>query len=99
MFFNLNFLSSPIMVRIHFDILWTIITDTLYHRLACDLRRFENNLAPAIFRKFIYMPGRVVYEGGKYFVKIKKRAHAPVLMEVKKLQTPFPVFNFFHFCL
>ena len=91
MFFNLNSLSSPIMIRIHFDILWTMIADTLYHRLACDLRRFENNLAPAIFRKFIDMPGRVVYEGGKFFVKIRKRAHTPVLMEVKKLQTPFPV--------
>lgn len=68
-----------------------MIADTLYHRFACDLRRFENNLAPAIFRKFIDMPGRVVYDGGKFFVKIRKRAHTPVLMEVKKLQTPFAV--------
>ena len=27
-FFNLNTLSSPFMIRIHFDILWTIIADT-----------------------------------------------------------------------
>jgi len=52
-FFNLNALSSPIMIRIHFDILWTLIADTLYRRFAQDLRRFETNIAPTIFRKFI----------------------------------------------
>ena len=90
-FFNLNALSSPIMIRIHFDILWTLIADTLYHRFAQDLRRFEANLAPTIFRKFIYMPGRVVYDGNKFEVRIRKRAHIPVLREVEKLQTPFQV--------
>ena len=90
-FFNLNALSSPIMIRIHFDILWTLIADTLYHRFAQDLRRFEANLAPTIFRKFIDMPGRVVYDGNKFEVRIRKRAHTPVLREVEKLQTPFQV--------
>ena len=90
-FFNLNALSSPVMVRIHFDILWTMIADTLYHRLAQDLRRFENNLAPTIFKKFIDMPGRVIYDGDKFMVKIRKRGHTPILKEVEKLQTPFHV--------
>ena len=90
-FFNLNALSSPIMIRIHFDILWTLIADTLYHRLAQDLRRFETNIAPTIFRKFIDMPGRVVYDGNRFIIKIRKRAHSPVLKEVEKLQKPFKV--------
>jgi len=90
-FFNLNALSSSIMVRIHFDILWTMIADTLYHRMASDLRRFENNIAPTVFKKFIDMPGKVVYDGEKFSVKIRKRAHTPVLKEVEKLQTPFQV--------
>ncbi len=90
-FFNLNALSSPIMIRIHFDILWTLIADTLYHRFALDLRRFENNLAQTISRKFVDMPGRVIYDGNNFKVKIRKRAHTPVLKEVKKLQTPFHV--------
>ncbi len=90
-FFNLNALSSPIMIRIHFDIIWTMIADTLYHRLAQDLRRFENNLAPTIFKKFIDMPGKVIYDGNKFMVKIRKRAHTPILKEVEKLQTPFTV--------
>ncbi len=90
-FFNLNALSSPIMIRIHFDILWTLIADTLYRRFAQDLRRFETNIAPTIFRKFIDMPGRVVYDGNKFAIKIRKRAHTPVLKEVENLQKPFKV--------
>lgn len=90
-FFNLNALSSPIMIRIHFDILWTLIADTFYHRFAQDLRRFETNIAPTIFRKFIDMPGRVIYDGKKFIVKIRKRAHTPILKEVEKLQKPVRV--------
>jgi transposase len=87
-FFNLNALSSPVMIRIHFDIIWTIVADTLYHRLASDLRRFEKNLSPTIFRKFIDMPGRLIYDGEKFIIKIRKRAHTPVLKEVEKLNKP-----------
>ena len=68
-----------------------MIADTFYHRLARDLRRFENNLAPTIFKKFIDMPGRVIYDGNKFLIKIRKRSHTPVLMEVAKLQKPFSI--------
>jgi len=36
-----------------------MIADTLYHIFARDLRRFEKNLAPTIFKKFINFPGKV----------------------------------------
>lgn len=90
-FFNLNALSSPLMIRIHFDVLWSIIADTLYHRFAQDLRRFENTLAPQLFRKFIDMPGRIIYDGNSFQIKIRKSAHTPILMEVEKLQKPISV--------
>ncbi len=90
-FFNLNALSSPIMIRIHFDILWTLIADTLYRLFARDLRRFERELAPTLFRKFIDMPGKVVYDGNSFLVKIRKRAHTPILKEVEKLNKPISV--------
>ncbi len=79
------------MIRIHFDILWTMIADTLYRALAQDLRRFEDNLAPTIFRKFIDMPGKVVYDGEKFIIKIRKRSHTPILMGVEKLRNPIVV--------
>ncbi len=88
-FFNLNALSSPIMVRIHFDILWTVIADTLYHRLILDLPRFEHENAKAIFRKFINMPGKISYDGENFILKIRKRAHTPILMKIQKLSQEF----------
>lgn len=85
-FFNLNALSSPIMVRIHFDILLSLIASFLYRRLAQDLPRFEKLLAPEIFRRFIDMPGRIRFDGHKFELQIRKRAHTPVLLGVNKLQ-------------
>lgn len=90
-FFNLNALSSPLMIRIHFDILWTMIADTLYHKLALDLRRFENILAPTLFRKFINMPGKVKFDGDVITVSIRKRSHTPILKGVEKLNKTFYV--------
>lgn len=90
-FFNLNALSSPLMIRIHFDILWTVIADTIYHRFAQDLPRFERERANSIFRQFINMPGQVVYDGSNFTIKIRKRAHTPILLGVKKLQNSFTV--------
>ena len=37
------------------------------------------------------MPGRVIYDGNKFLVKIRKREHTPVLLEVEKLQVPFNI--------
>ena len=84
-FFSLNALSSPIMIRIHFDLLWTVIADTLYHLFARDLPRFENSRAQNIFRHFVDMPGHIRYDGQKITVKIRKRANTPILLGVDKL--------------
>lgn len=84
-FFNLNALSSPLMVRIHFDLLWTLIADTLYHRFSQDLPRFEYERANTIFKRFINMPGRVVYDGTEFIIKIRKRAHTPILKGIREL--------------
>lgn len=90
-FFNLNALSSPLMIRIHFDVLWTVIADTLYHRLAKDLPRFEHERANSIFRHFIDIPGHIIYDGKDFIIRIRKRAHTPILLGVKKLQQEFSV--------
>jgi hypothetical protein len=84
-FFNMNALSSPIMIRIHFDLLWTVIADTLYHLFAKDLRGFEKCRAQTIFKHFIDMPGRIEYDGKGFTVKIRKRAATPILLGIEKL--------------
>lgn len=90
-FFSLNALSSPIMIRIHFDLLWTIIADTLYHLFANDLRRFEQCSAQKIFKLFVDMPGYIEYDGNAFTVRIRKRATTPVLLQVKKLKTEISI--------
>ena len=79
------------MIRIHFDVFWTIIADTLYHVFASDLRRFENCTAPTIFKKFINMPGKVVFDGLNFQIKIRKRSHTPILLGIEKLQGPISI--------
>lgn len=90
-FFNLNALSSPIMIRIHFDLLWTIIADTLYHQFAKDLRGFDKCRAQTIFKQFVNMPGRIEYDGKGFTVKIRKRATTPILLGVQKLNRKIQV--------
>lgn len=85
-FFKLNALSSPLMIRIHFDLLWTIIADTIYHRFAKDLKRFENSRADKIFKQFIDMPGQIEYDGESFNIKIRKRATTPILLGLEKLK-------------
>jgi transposase len=85
-FFNLNALSSPLMIRIHFDLLWTVIADTLYHRFSRDLPRFEHERANTLFNRFIDMPGKISYTGNEFIVKIRKRAHTPILKGITTLE-------------
>lgn len=81
-FFHLNALSSPILIKIHFDVIMTMIADTLYCRLAHQLRGFEDCDAPKIFRNFVKGGGTVEVRDGNINVKFSKRAHNPVLRSV-----------------
>jgi hypothetical protein len=81
-FFHLNALSSPILIKIHFDVIMTMIADTLYCRLAQQLRGFEDCDAPKVFRNFVKGGGSVEVRDGNINVKFSKRAHNPVLRAV-----------------
>jgi len=74
-FFNLNALSSPIMIRIHFDVVMTLVADTLYKMFARDLKRFEDCSPYSIFSKFVSTRGGVVVKGNHVVVNMRKRAH------------------------
>lgn len=81
-FFHLNSLSSPILVKIHFDVALTMIADTLYSMLAKKLRGFEECDAPKIFRNFIAGKGEVKIQDGTVSVIYPKKAHNPILRAV-----------------
>ena len=81
-FFHLNALSSPILVKIYFDIAMTLIADTLYSMLTKRLRGFENCDAPKVYRNFIRGKGTVTVNDNDVTVTYPKRAHNPILRKV-----------------
>lgn len=82
-FFNLNALSSPILIKIHFDVVLTMIADTLYYYLAQSLRGFENCDAKKIFRHFIDMPAKIEVKGDNIYIQYPLRSHSPVLRSAR----------------
>lgn len=78
-FFHLNSLSSPILVKIHFDLALTMIADTLYSMLARRLRGFEDCDAPTLYRHFVRGTGSAHVSRGTVTVTFPARAHNPVL--------------------
>lgn len=87
-FFHLNALSSPILVKVHFDIALTLIADTLYTMLARKLRGFEECHAPKLYRHFIQAKGTVQVAGQQILVTFPRRAHNPILRRVPWDQLP-----------
>lgn len=78
-FFHLNALSSPILIKVHFDVVMTMIADTLYSRLAQVLRGFESCDASTLSRHFVQGKATVAVESGTITVTYPRRAHNPVL--------------------
>lgn len=87
-FFHLNALSSPILVKIHFDVAMTMIADTLYTMLAKKLRGFEDCDAPKLYRHFVRGKGVVSIRGKAVKVTYPRRAHNPILRGVAWDQLP-----------
>ena len=81
-FFNLNALFSPILVKVHFDVIMTMIADTLYSLLARKLRRFEACDAAKIYRLFVKGKARVSLRRQRVTVTFPRRAHNPILRSV-----------------
>jgi hypothetical protein len=82
-FFNLNMLSSPILIKIHFDVVLTMVADTLYYHLAQSLRGFENCNAHKIFRHFVDMPAKIEVTDTTVNVAFPLRSPSPVLRSAK----------------
>lgn len=100
-FFHLNALSSPILIKVHFDVVMTMIADTLYSRLAQNLRGFESCDAPKLYRDFVKGKGEINIKDGRIVVIFPKRAHNPILRAVpwQRLPQQIPWLNNAHFSL
>ncbi|MBM3269150.1 MAG: transposase, partial [Candidatus Sericytochromatia bacterium] len=80
-FFHLNALSSPILTKVHFDVVMTAVADTLYAMLAKKLRGFEDCDAPKLYRHFIRGQSTVGIENGEVVVTFARQAHNPILRD------------------
>ncbi len=87
-FFSLNALSSPILIKVHFDVLMTMIAHSLYHVLSQKLRGFEECRASTIFRKFINMKADISIRDGDIVVKFSRRAHNPIIKSAQLDKAP-----------
>lgn len=90
-FFHLNSLSSPILVKVRFDVTMTMIADTLYTMLANKLRGFEHCDAPKLYRHFVRGKGIVSADNGTVSVTFPRRAHNPILRGVDWKRLPMTV--------
>ena len=81
-FFHLNALSSPILIKVHFDVVMTMTADTIYNMLARKLRGFEDCDAPKIYRHFVRGKGTIMVSGRTVNVIYPRRAHNPILRAV-----------------
>jgi transposase len=90
-FFNLNALSSPFMIRIYFDVVLTIVADTLYRLLADDLKRFEECTPKTIFSDFINCRCNGEVVGKEIIIKMKKKATTPVFKSNEIFQKSYSI--------
>jgi len=87
-FFHLNALSSPILIKVHFDVVMTMVADTLYSMLAQKLRGFEQCDAPKIYRHFVLGKANIRVKEGEVIVTYPRRAHNPILRTVPWQRLP-----------
>ena len=90
-FFSLNALSSPILIKVHFDVLMTMVAHTLYHTLSQKLRGFEDCRSSTIFRKFINMKADIAIEDNSIVVTFPRRSHNPIIKTAQLDKTTTPI--------
>lgn len=90
-FFNLNALSSPFMIRIYFDVVLTVVADTLYRLLAKDLKRFEDCTPKTIFADFINCRCIGEVAGDEIIIKMKKKATTPIFKSNDVFQKSYAI--------
>jgi transposase len=80
-FFNLNTLSSPVVVKVDFDIAMTLIANTLYKLLAQQTKYFNQAKPKTISRNFIDVNTHIEIHADEIKVRFAKKAYNPILMD------------------
>jgi hypothetical protein len=84
-------LRASFMIRIYFDVVLTIVADTLYRLLADDLRSFEDCTPKTIFSDFINCRCNEEVDGEEIIIQMKKKAKTPVFKSNEISQKSYPI--------
>jgi transposase len=92
-FFSLNALSSPIIVKVDFDIAITLIANTLYKILAGKFKLFDKAKPKTIYRNIVAGAAKIYIRSNTVNVIFGKKAFNPLIMDwissLPKLKVPW----------
>jgi transposase len=80
-FFSLNALSSPIIVKVDFDIAITLIANTLYKILASKFKLFDKAKPKTIYRNIVEGAAKIYIGSDTIKVVFGKKAFNPLIMD------------------
>ena len=80
-FFSLNALSSPIIVKVDFDIAVTLIANTLYKMLAGKFKLFDKAKPKTIYRNIVEGAAKIYIDSDAIKVIFGKKAFNPLIMD------------------
>jgi len=90
-FFNLNALSSPVIVKVDFDIALTLIANTLYKILSSKFKLFGNAKPKTTYRSIVEGDARIHISSKKAHVTFGKKAYNPMIMDWVRSLPPVKV--------
>lgn len=80
-FFNLNALSSPVIVKVDFDIAMTLIANTLYKALSSKFKLFEKSKPKTTYRNLVEGETKIAITPDKVKVRFSKKSFNPMIMD------------------
>ena len=90
-FFHIDALSSPVGLKIDFDMALLVIASGLYRLMARRMRGYDDAQARQIFRDLIDMPADVAITESEITVRFHRRAHLPIVLASGLIDKPVAV--------
>lgn len=84
-FFHLDALCSGVALQVDFDLMLTLLANGLYRSLARRLTGFEASQPKQVFRRFLNTSATVRVTDTEVHVRVKRRAHHPILIDSQLL--------------
>ncbi|MBF0299982.1 MAG: hypothetical protein HQK51_14750 [Oligoflexia bacterium] len=79
-FFHLNLLSSSMVIKVDFDLVMSLVANTLYKLLARQLEGHEKETAKTLYLNFIHNGADIEIKNKEIRVSLLKKAHNPIIM-------------------